>query len=110
TAPLGFKPNVTGPDVVASYAEHVLEVAAHLVALEQRPGRTRTLPTEPEPYCFLETTDETVAFFGEHLYTGAAARRLAQLSGLAVSDALIALRRHVGVVFDICHQALEYED
>ena len=29
TAPLGFKPNVTGPDVVASYAEHVLRVAAH---------------------------------------------------------------------------------
>jgi sugar phosphate isomerase/epimerase len=110
TAPLGFKPNVTGPDVIASYAEHVLEVAAHMVALEQRTGRTVTLAIEPEPYCFLETTDETVAFFGEHLYTGAAARRLAQLSGLAVSDALIALRRHVGVVFDICHQALEYED
>ena len=38
-APLGFKPNVTGPDVVASYTEHVLRVAAHLVDLEQRTGR-----------------------------------------------------------------------
>ena len=37
TAPLGFKPNVTGPDVVDSYTEHVLEVAAHLVELERRP-------------------------------------------------------------------------
>src|ERR1700730_962189 len=33
TAPLGFKPRVTGSDVVASYTEHVLRVAAHLVAL-----------------------------------------------------------------------------
>ena len=41
TAPLGFKPSVTGPDVVASYTEHVLRVAAHLVALEaaHRPNR-----------------------------------------------------------------------
>src|SRR5262252_8870340 len=34
SAPLGFKPRVTGPDVVASYTRHVLRVAAHLVALE----------------------------------------------------------------------------
>jgi hypothetical protein len=109
SAPLGFKPNVTGPEVVDSYAEHVLRVAAHLVGLEQRTGRTITLALEPEPWCFLETTDETIAFFDEHLYSGKGARRLAELAGIPVSDALIALRRHVGVVFDICHQAVVYE-
>ena len=77
TAPLGFKPNVTGPDVVASYTEHVLRVAAHLVQIEARTGRLVTLAIEPEPHCFLETTDETVAYFTDHLYTGAAATRLA---------------------------------
>jgi hypothetical protein len=110
TAPLGFKPNVTGPDVVASYVEHVLRVAAHLVDLERRTGTTVTLALEPEPYCFLETTDETVAFFEEQLYSGAAATRLAELAGLPVSHAHMALRRHLGIVFDICHQAVEYED
>lgn len=110
TAPLGFKPNVTGPDVVASYAEHVLEVAAHLVGLAQRTGRVVTLAIEPEPYCFLETTAETVAFFHEHLYAGAAAVRLAELTETPVSDAHVALRRHLGIVFDTCHQAIEYED
>jgi len=110
TAPLGFKPNVTGPDVVASYAEHVLRVAAHLVDLERRTGTTVTLAIEPEPYCFLETTDETVIFFEEHLYSGAAATRLAELADLPVSHAHMALRRHLGIVFDICHQAVEYED
>jgi hypothetical protein len=110
TAPLGFKPNVTGPDVVASYAEHVLRVTAHLVDLERRTGRTVTLAIEPEPYCFLETTGETVSFFEEHLYSGAAATRLAELADLPVSHAHMALRRHLGIVFDICHQAVEYED
>src|SRR5262249_38204792 len=110
TAPLGFKPNVTGPDVVASYAEHVLRVVAHLVDLERRTGTTVTLAIEPEPYCFLETTDETVAFFDKHLYSGAAATRLPRLAYLPVSQAHMALRRHLGIVFDICHQAVEYED
>src|SRR5205809_2441279 len=36
TAPLGFKPNVTGPDVVDRYTEQVLRVAAHLVKIEAR--------------------------------------------------------------------------
>jgi sugar phosphate isomerase/epimerase len=110
SAPLGFKPRVTGADVVASYTEHVLRVAAHLVALASRTGRTVTLALEPEPYCFLETTDETVAYFTNHLYSGAAATRLAKLAGIPISEAHIALRRHVGVVFDICHQAVVYEN
>src|SRR5439155_24782841 len=43
TAPLGFKPNVTGEDVVAAYTDHVLRVVAHLVELRARSGRTVTL-------------------------------------------------------------------
>src|SRR5215468_5242905 len=110
SAPLGFKPRVTGNDVVASFTNHVLRVAAHLVALEARTGRTVTLALEPEPYCFLETTDETVEYFTKHLYSGEAAETLAKLAQIPISEAHVALRRHVGVVFDICHQAVEYED
>src|ERR1700758_4026066 len=110
TAPLGFKPRVTGNDVVASYTEHVLRVVAHLVALEARTGCTVQLGLEPEPFCFLETTDETVDYFTKHLYSGAAVEKLATLAHIPVSEAHAALRRHVGVVYDICHQAVEYED
>jgi hypothetical protein len=110
TAPLGFKPNVTGSDVVAAYTQDVLAVAAHLVDLERRTGRTVTLALEPEPYCFLETTEETIAYFQEQLYTGAGARTLAKLADIAVADAHVALRRHVGIVFDTCHLSLQYED
>jgi sugar phosphate isomerase/epimerase len=110
SSPLGFKPNVTGPDVVASYTDHVLAVAAHLVGLERRTGRTVTLALEPEPYCFLETTEETVLYFEERLYSGEAAAELARRAGIPISEAHGALRRHVGIVFDICHQAVEYED
>jgi len=110
SAPLGFKPRVTGNDVVASYTDHVLRVVAHLVELEARTGRTVQLALEPEPFCFLETTDETVDYFTHHLYSGAAAEALAKLARIPISEAHGALRRHLGVVFDICHQAVEYED
>lgn len=108
--PLGFKPRVTGPDVVDAYTSHVLQLVAHLVKLEARTGRTVTLALEPEPFCFLETTDEVIDYFTNHLYSGRSAETLARTAGLSTSEALGALRRHLGIVFDICHQAVEYED
>lgn len=108
--PLGFKPRVTGPDVVDAYTSHVLQLVAHLVKLEARTGRTVTLALEPEPFCFLETTDEVIDYFTNHLYSGRSAETLARAAGLSTSEALGALRRHLGIVFDICHQAVEYED
>jgi hypothetical protein len=110
SAPLGFKPRVTGPDVIASYTEHVLRVAAHLVGIEARTGKTVTLALEPEPHCFLETTDETIAYFTDHLYSGRSAERLAKLANIPISDAIGALKRHLGIVFDIGHQAVGFED
>ena len=102
--------NVTGKAVVDSYTEHVMRVAAHLIKLEERTGRTVTLALEPEPFCFLETTDETVDYFTNHLYTGKSAEMLAKLAGIPISEAIIAQRKFVGTVFDICHQAVVYED
>ncbi len=110
TAPLGFKPRVTGNDVIAAYTHNVLRVIAHLIALEAKTGRTVRLALEPEPFCFLETTDETIAYFRDHLYSGAAVEKLAKLAHVPIDEANAALRRHLGIVYDICHQAVEYED
>ncbi len=108
--PLGFKPRVTGPDVVAAYTRQVTRVVAHLVQLEQRTGRCVTLALEPEPYCFLETTSEAIDYFKNHLYADGAVRTLASQTGLSKAQAEAALRKHLGMVYDICHQAVEFED
>lgn len=108
--PLGFKPRVTGPDVVTAFTRQVIRVVAHLVRLEQRTGRTVRLALEPEPACFLETTDEALDYFANHLYAAEAQASLAAQTGLAEADAAAALRNHLGMVYDICHQAVEYED
>ena len=108
--PCGFKPRVTGPEVVDAYTRQVLRVVAHLVKLEQRTGRTVTLALEPEPFCFMEVTAEAVDYFTQQLYAEKSAEALAKATGLAVAIAALALRRHLGLVYDICHQAVEFED
>lgn len=110
TAPLAFRPNVTGPDYIETFTRNVHRVVAGLVDIERRTGRTVTLALEPEPWCFLATTEETVAYFEQHLYSARGASALADLAGMSLAQAHGALRRHLGVVFDICHQAVEFED
>ena len=110
TAPLGFKPKVTGPHVVEAYTSNVIDVVAHLVDLHKRTGTIVTLGLEPEPRCYLETTDETIEYFKSHLFSPQTAERLAEATGLHPADAAIAMKRHMGVVFDIGHQAVGYED
>jgi hypothetical protein len=83
---------------------------AHLVQLNQRTGRTVTLALEPEPACFLETTEEAIDYFKNHLYADKSVRSLASQTGLSHGQAEAALRNHLGMVYDICHQAVEYED
>lgn len=108
--PCGFKPRVTGPDVVDAYTRQVLAVVAHLVRIEERSGRTVTLALEPEPFCFMEVTAEAVDYFTRHLYADKSAETLAKAAGISVARAHAALRRHLGLVYDICHQAVEFED
>jgi hypothetical protein len=96
--------------VVEAYTRQVIRVVAHLVQLNQSTGRTVTLALEPEPHCFLETTEEAIAYFSDHLYSGEAVRMLTTQTGLAKTQAEQALRNHLGMVYDICHQAVEYED
>jgi hypothetical protein len=108
--PCGYKPRVTGSDVVDAYTRQVLKVVAHLVKLEARTGRWVKLALEPEPSCFMELTSEVVDYFSKHLYSDASAATLAKATGRSPKQAHDALRRHLGTVFDICHQAVEYED
>ncbi len=110
SAPLGFKPKVTGDDVVDAYTSNVIDVVAHLVELQKKTGKIVTLGLEPEPRCYLETTDETIQYFKTHLFAPKTAERLADKTGLHPADAAIAMQRHMGVVFDIGHQAVGYED
>ena len=110
TAPLAFAPNVSDESYIARFTTSVFEVISHLYHLEARTGRRVKLSIEPEPACYLETTDETVAFFKERMYAPAGVAELAKIAQIPLSEAEGAIKRYLGIVFDIGHQSVGYED
>jgi len=110
SAPLGFKPKGTGPEIAKAYTDNVVDVVAHLVKLEKDTGKIVTLGLEPEPRCYLETTDETITYFQDYLFAPQTAEQLAKKAGIHAADAAAAMKKFMGVVFDIGHQSVGYED
>ncbi|WP_312034535.1 metabolite traffic protein EboE [Actinoplanes sp. TBRC 11911] len=110
SAPLAFRANVHGEDDVARITGNVLRTVAHLADLERRTGHRVKLALEPEPFCLLETTAETLDYFTNHVWSAEGIRTLCALTGLPASEAAGLVRRHLGVVFDIGHQSVEFED
>ncbi len=110
SAPLAFRPNVVDEAYVAAFTDNLMRVVAHLMDLEKNTGRRVKLALEPEPYCYLETIDETISYFENHVYTTAAAIRVSQLTRQPLAEVFGGLRRHLGIVFDICHQSVAFED
>jgi sugar phosphate isomerase/epimerase len=96
TLPLGFKGFDHPADFADRCVDRLLTLAAALDRLRFDTGRVIRLAIEPEPFCLLETTAETVAFF-DRLYQAAGEREAAA-------------RTHLGVCYDVCHQAVEFED
>ncbi len=109
TVPCSFKPWITTEAEVGEMTRNIAACAAYLSALSDDTGRTIHLGLEPEPDCFLETTSETIAFFKESLFTAGAAE-VARILGVDMGRAEEIMRRHVGVCFDTCHVAMQFED
>lgn len=102
TVPGAFKGHLRSDDDAAAIALRLLDHARHLVELEARSGVTVALAIEPEPACFIETSAEAIAFFDRYLFND----RLAAQCGVTVDQ----VRTHIGVCFDACHMAVEFED
>jgi sugar phosphate isomerase/epimerase len=110
TVPGAYKARVRDGDDAARMAELMVRHAAGLHRLRERTGKTVSLALEPEPCCHMETVDETVRFFETHLFASSAVSAFGRLTGLGRGESESALRRYLGVCFDACHMAVEFED
>lgn len=100
TLPGSFKEFIrpeTRDDQLAAIRKHLLRCSEHIEELRERTGREIHLGLEPEPLGLFETSGETVAFFGE------------MVDGLGAAERERFLR-NVGVNYDTCHLAVEYEE
>jgi hypothetical protein len=97
TVPASFKGFVAAePGRRAAIFQNLTACARHIAALAARTGRDLHLGLEPEPCCLIETSEETVAFFNDWRARDAAVERESLL-------------RVVGVNYDCCHLAVEFE-
>ena len=99
TVPLGGRMNPHGGDFHAVCFSSLIRVAKHLHQLYETTGRRIRLGLEPEPLCDLSGTEAwTLPTLG----------RLYQQAEVLGCEPL--LREYIGICFDVCHQAVEFED
>ncbi|MGI9521660.1 MAG: metabolite traffic protein EboE [Hyphomicrobiaceae bacterium] len=108
TVPGTFKAWAKGREdaIAANLIAHI----AHLIEIKRQTGKHIALALEPEPCCMLETIAEAVEFFENRLFNNEAQSLLIAQTDLAKGDAAQALRDHIGLCYDVCHAAVEYED
>ena len=110
TVPVGFRTELTERSVVDRCVTNLLHCAGQLWREHERSGVDIALAIEPEPACFLETTGEALAFFERELLSPRALAKLARDLGIDAARAERVVRKHVGLCFDTCHAAVEFED
>ena len=95
TLPCGFKPLVTTQEEMDLIRANLWHCVEHVARVSQQTGRHMHLGLEPEPMCVLECTAEVTHFF-DHLRAGHR------------NDPRLA--EHLGVNYDTCHFAVEFEE
>jgi hypothetical protein len=95
TVPCSFKEFIKSPEQVKTMRDNLWRCVEHIAKLSGQSGKKFHLGLEPEPLCYLETSAEAVKFFGE-------------LRANRPNDAR--LDEHLGVNYDTCHLAVEFEE
>ena len=94
TLPGSFKEFIRSPDQEEAMRGNLWRCVEHIASLSARTGKDLHLGLEPEPLGFLENTRETKAFFAKLVADHPEDPRLL---------------RHLGVNYDACHFAVEFE-
>ena len=99
SVPLGFAPD-WGQARNALAREALCQCLIELDKIHQQTGRRIRLCLEMEPGCVLESTSELISFFTSELAE--------HLLDKGLNPELI--NRYLGICFDVCHQAVMFED
>jgi len=95
TVPGSFKEFISREEQVRAMRAHLWQCVDHIARVSRRSGKKLHLGLEPEPLCYLETSAETVEFFGQMREDRPGDERLDE---------------HLGVNYDTCHLAVEFEE
>ena len=95
TVPCGSKELVSGPQELTLIRANIWRCVEHIARLSAQTGRKLHLGLEPEPLCLLESSGEVIQFFDRIRAEHRNDPRLPE---------------HLGVNYDTCHFAIEFEE
>lgn len=95
TLPGSFKEFHPTPEALRVIRQNIWRSVEHIARVSEKTGRKLHLGLEPEPLCLLESSAETIHFF-DHL-------RAEHPNDERLSE-------HLGVNYDTCHFAVEFEE
>lgn len=112
TSPLSYKFWHKTPEALEQAkldsCQNMVKVAAHLVHLKQKYGKSLHLDIEPEPDGILEDSVGFIQFYKEYLL-GQGRDLLATELGCTPSQAELHIREHLQLCYDVCHFAVGFE-
>lgn len=94
TVPVSYKEFITEDRQVAAARKNIWKCIEHIEKVSRRTGKKLHLGLEPEPLCYLETSEEMVRF-------------VEQMRKDRPGD--LRLEEHLGINYDCCHLAVEFE-
>jgi hypothetical protein len=95
TVPGGFKELIREPSELAQIRNNIWHCVEHIARVSAQTGRALHLGLEPEPLCLLECSGEVIHFFD-------------RIRAEHKNDPR--LNQYLGVNYDTCHFAVEYEE
>lgn len=96
-------------DVLKKGSIHLAQLAHKMAGILKEKGKEIHLDIEPEPDCLLENSRETIDFFKTNLLPDGG-KFLMDEYQVSRSEAENILLKHIGICYDTCHFALEYEN
>ncbi len=112
TSPLSYKywhnAGAARESVRQTSMQHMVTLVAYLVRIKQESGCCMHLDIEPEPDGMLETCEEYITFFRDHLLEDGAIQ-LAKDLGVTAAEAQDHIRLHIQLCYDVCHFAVGFE-
>jgi len=99
TLPIAWgAPEPTSSQLLAA-CKNLIFLAQELASLQERSGRTIVIAIEPEPGCYLTSTESFRKFYCDHLLAACASQSVRK----HVLD-------HITICHDVCHAAVMFED
>ena len=95
TVPCSFKSFIKTRGQTRAMRDNLWRCVEHIANLSRQSGKKLHLGLEPEPLCFLETSEEVAGFFD--------AMRSDRPNDSRLDE-------HLGVNYDTCHLAVEFEE